>query len=156
MNNQKFAKSSNRLHWRKFTSWRVSLPLVIVLVAVAIIIISPFVIHQLFYSVTERLVHGLVNDRLNIREYYMQELVDRIDGEWDNEEKLREIGGHVNYQRQYTKMIANNSSKRHMAYHPIVQWDGEEKMAYDAPFYGDYKGFLQQNPNASYGKYIKN
>ncbi|MCH9852795.1 MAG: DUF3365 domain-containing protein [Alphaproteobacteria bacterium] len=139
-------------------SWRVWFPMLVTLLAVTFVVVSPSLIEKVFQGSIRLSGNNIFTELRGARAIYLQELVNRVDGEWDNPEKLREIGGHVRYQNVADTLLHKNDDGISLRFYAFESWapDGGNSKSWrlDKEIYGDYEKVLKQNPEGLYNDFI--
>ncbi|MCH9852629.1 MAG: DUF3365 domain-containing protein [Alphaproteobacteria bacterium] len=147
----------NRLknfNWMRWVSWRVWVPLVTILLAIAFIIQLPLLSESFFRNALSLVADDNFPEYIVRRSLYTQRLEHYIEGDWDNEEKLRLVGGHRDYEARANEIFQERSDKRSYNFYPIIPWNDDSPALPDKEFYGDYQTALQHDPDTPYKFFI--
>ncbi len=88
------------------------------------------------------------------RSFYTAKLVEYVEGDWDDADKVRSIGGHRDYESRGNALFKGRNENRQFKSYSIIPWDDKSEAPPDIESYGDYKAKLQQDPNALYQYFI--
>ncbi len=146
--------TSGQFNWRNFLSWRVWPPLVVILLALAFIIQLPLLSESFFRNAVNLVIDDNFPEYIVRRSIYTSKLVDYIEDDWDNEDKVRSVGGHRDYEALANEIFEERNDNRVFNFYPIMPWDGNSKALPDIKVYGDYQTALQQDPNTVYQFFI--
>ena len=148
-NSLRFVMTSKQFNWRNLLSWRVWLPSITILVAVGFIIQLPLLSESFFKNSIRLVGDDNFPEYIARRSVYTSKLLEYIEDDWEDEDKVRSVGGHRDYE-----IRVNAIESRGYDFYPLIPWDDDSKALPDTEFYGDYKTALQQNPNTPYKVFI--
>ncbi len=142
--------TSKRFNWRNLLSWRVWLPSIVTLLAVGFIIQLPLLSESFFNNAIRLISDDNFPEYIARRSAYTSKLVEYVENDWDDEDKVRGVGGHADFE-----LLRGIKENRTFNFYAIVPWDDKSIPLPDTEFYGDYKTALQQNPEIPYKLFIK-
>ncbi len=134
---------------RRGLNWRFSMPALVVGMATILSIVLPNLFDTGYRSAMRLAAGHLFDSRFDGQILYTRIMLERIQGDWADEERVRLISrGHRQYEEHVDQQLTALNKQREISFYPIERWnDTNDNAPTKVPArYGDYKSFFAENP----------